>query len=519
MSSFIIVAFLALLSNLIGYFRDAVLAGTFGASAITDSYFTAFFIPNTLYMILVASSLSQAFLPIFVEYINEDCLKAWEISSLIINLSTVLLAGIVALGVATSNYWIPLITPGFSASSLQLSVRLTYILFPMILFIGLSSLVTTMLNSLNHFTVSSLAPIISSMVVIIGIIVANTTGSIYPVAFATLLGSIVQLFIQIPILKKYGFKYTFFINLRHPALYRLLKLTLPMMAYLGVAYMSVVIERRIASTMPEGSITFLNYAMRLFALPATLFASSLGTVIYPHFSSLVALEDNTRFENDLLKAIQITFLVLTPISIWIMINSRLIVDLLYGFGRFSIAEVDATALILAGYAIGMMPFGVTGILQRGLYSVKNTKLPLVIETINLVTYFLFAKLLSSMFGLVGLAFSRAISFCLVAVLTFWGTKALRKRTYELSMWIGRGFLLSFFIALIATAPVWFLSLIQLSIHSRLLLLLESGFGAVFGALAYILLIRFKPFQGYNLLIAPTKKILTRQVETVDHNQF
>ncbi|MCJ7723993.1 MAG: hypothetical protein MUP03_07665, partial [Anaerolineales bacterium] len=300
--SFSVVAGFGLISGLLGYVRDAALAAKFGATLATDAFFAAFFVPNALFLILISGSIGMVFIPIFTEYLGKDRKEAWHVASSVFNLSMLVLGLIVLVGVVTVQSWLNLLFPGFGKGTMQLSVALSFCLLPVLLFTGLASLASAALNSFEHFTIPALGSIIGNIIVIPAIIFSGYFGGIYGVAIGVLIGMLIQLLIQIPVLLRFGLRYQFVINIRHPAILRMIKLALPLIAYLIIAYTSVAVERIIASSLSAGTVSALNYSMHIFILPVTIFAGSLGTVIYPRLSMQSASNDNQAFTEKLAKA-------------------------------------------------------------------------------------------------------------------------------------------------------------------------------------------------------------------------
>ena len=453
-----------LLSSFLGYARDAALATKFGASTATDAFFAAFFVPDTLYLILVAGSTSAVFIPVFIEYLEKDREEAWYVASCVFNVSALVLGIVVLVGVLTVRNWIPLLFPGYDESIRALSIELSLLLLPMLLFIGLSNLFTAALNSLEHFTVPALAPVISNVIVIAAIIFSGYLGGIHGVAVVVPIGMVFQSLVQLPVLVRLGARYRPVLNLWHPALRRVGKLAVPLIAYLAVAYASLVLERMLASTLSTGTVSAFNYAMRLFVLPVRSFGGTIGTVLYPRLSRQAASNDKQALTESLSKAIGVAVFLLLPKSIWLVINSEFLVSLVYGHGRFTPKDVHLTAIILGGYAIGLMPRGITGLLQRGFYALQDTVTPLLIEVFTLVMYVGGATGLTYAFGPVGLASARGLSFIIVVVISVWAfhrfhqTLVDRKRLLFL---FGRYLLAGLFAAAIWSSPLWLGSKVNL----------------------------------------------------------
>lgn len=491
--SFGVVAVLTLIASFLGYVRDAAMAARFGASAVTDGYFAAFFVPNTLSLILLSNSVAIVFLPIFVEAFQKDKKHAWRVASSLFNLSFLLLSIIVVLASVTAKFWMPILYSGFPDTTMQLAITLTQILMPMLIFIGLSTIVTAVLNSFNHFAVPALAPVLANVIVIVAIFLSNYWWGIEGVTVAVTLSVLAQLLIQLPILRRFDSRYSLSLQIKDPMVVRIFRLAIPLIIYFAIAYASQAVERNIASSLVIGTVSALSYATNLFRVPIAIFAGSLGTVIYPRLSLEAASEANDQFSSSMSRAIGATTMFLLPLSCWLLINSETFVNALFGFGRFSAEDVHLTAIILAGYAFGMTANGITRILQRAFYAIQDTLTPVLVEVVSFVVYTALVILLVRMIGTIGLGIARSVYFILVALLSFWLLRRHPEATFEArryKLMFGRYFAASAGASVVWLGLAWFhgnYSLLTGRIAELAYLGLSAAAGAlVFVAVAYVL---------------------------------
>lgn len=417
--SFSVVALLTLVSSFLGYVRDAAMAARFGASMVTDAYFAAFFVPNTLSLILLSNSVAIVFLPIFVEAFHKDRRNAWHVASSLFNLSFLFLSAVVLLTSVTAKFWMPILYSGFPEPTMELAVTLTQILMPMLVFIGLTTIVTAVLNSFDHFTIPAFAPVLSNIIVIVAILLSYYWWDIVGVSVAVTLSALFQLLIQLPILRRFNSQYSLSLKIRDPMIVRVFRLAIPLIIYFVIAYASQAVERNIASSLVVGTVSAVSYAANLFRVPIAIFAGSISTVIYPRLSLEASSQTNDQFASSMSRAIGATTMFLLPLSCWLLINSESLVNALFGFGRFSAGDVHLTATILAGYAFGMTANGITRILQRAFYAVQDTVTPVAVEVVSFVIYTALVILLVKMVGIVGLGIARSVYFLVVALLSFW----------------------------------------------------------------------------------------------------
>jgi putative peptidoglycan lipid II flippase len=413
-----IVMSLTLLSRFLGYVREAAFAAVFGVSTEADAFFAAFFVPETLNLILIAGSLSAAFMPVLIEARSRDPREAWYVASCILNLAAILLAATAVVGILTIDAWLPLLFPGYADGAMRLSMGISLLALPTLPLIGLSGLVGAVLNSVEHFTIPALGPVVADCIVIASIAVSSRVGGIHTVAIGMLIGALVQLLTAFTAMLLLGVKYNTSIDLRHSAVRQTGRLALPLTGYLAVAYSSQLVERRLASALSVGTISAFSYALRLFKLPLAILVGSLVTVIYPHLSSQVQSSDEGAFGETVSRAACVGVLVLTPISAWMTVNAHAVVSLLYGYGQFGESSVALTASILQAYSLALVPAGVRIILERGLYARQDTSTPLLIELANFAVYVYIANQLSIRYDAWGLAMARAISFSMLMLL-YW----------------------------------------------------------------------------------------------------
>src|SRR3972149_3057854 len=293
-ASAVIVAFLTLLSSIVGYVREGGLAAIFGASAETDAYLVASFIPNSLFLILVSGSLSQAFVPVFVEYLARGQREeAWHVASSVLNLLTPVLLGLAALALLGSPLIVSLLAPGLDGQAAATAEWLTRMMMPLLVFLSLSAVVGALLNSLGEFTVPALSPLVGTLVGLASLFTLGRWLGIEGVALGTLAGGVAQLLVQVPALLKRGFRYRWCFDFRHAGVRRIVALCLPLLAYVAVSHVALYVERAVASGLDTGSISVLNYAMRVFVMPLAI-PMALSTVLFPTFAGLAAVDDRVQ---------------------------------------------------------------------------------------------------------------------------------------------------------------------------------------------------------------------------------
>ncbi len=422
-----IVGILSVAVAFTGYLREAALAARFGISPTMDAYFGAIFIPNLLYVVLIAGTLSTVLIPVLLSRDDEQSpAKISETFSVITNFVLLVLLLAVAIATATARYWLPRLFAGFTPVSNALAIQLTYIVLPAVMFLALAGILTAVLNGFHRFTVATFAPALSSICVIAAVWLSKGNIAIYVVTIATAVGFLLQCLVLLPAAASLGIQYRPILNLRHPAITQFLRLGIPLFLYLVVANASLFLERNLASRLSVGAVSLIRYALRLFTVPTGFLAGPLATVIYPEFVRYAARKQFEELRLQTLRAVRLAVFLFFPITIWTILNALPLTRLLYERGQFHLADSLITSKVLALYSIGILPNAVAIVLLRCFYAVNDTITPLFAETIDLAYYVVVATLLSRHFGLNGLAITRGGAFFVVAAVLI--TVALRRRT-------------------------------------------------------------------------------------------
>jgi putative peptidoglycan lipid II flippase len=424
-----VVTILTLGVAVLGYIRESTLAARFGLTSIMDAYFGAIFIPTNIYLILVVGTVSPIFIPILLHDSNNDTARASESFSVVVNFVLLLIAAVVAIGMATAHLWIAWLFPGFDDATRAMSLRLIYMIFPAVPLLAVSGVLTAALNGYHKYSLAAFAPALSSIAVIVTVLLARGTRAIYIVGAGTALGFLLQCLVLVPAVRSLGIRYRPIFNFRHRALGRLFALGGPLALYLIIANVSLVIERNLASKLSPGALSSLTYAMRLFTVPSNFLAAPLVVVAYPYFAREALRPNYGDLRADLTRVMRFVVFLFTPVTVWLILNALPVTRLLYERGNFGNADSHLVATVLQFYSVGILPNAITVLVLRCLYAIEDTLTPLVAESVDLAYFVICAPLLTHRFGIWGLAFSRGLTFVLVgAILTtvLWRRRHLLK---------------------------------------------------------------------------------------------
>lgn len=400
-----------------GYFREAVIAARFGASNTTDAYFNAVFIPNVMYYVLVAGTLSPILIPILLdENGGEDRVRMSETFSVVMNFVMLALLIVVFGGVIGAPAWVPKLFPGFDLATVHLTVRFVYLILPAVLFLAVAGLLTSVLNGFHRFALPAAAPAFSSIAVILAVILAQGSQAIYIVAIATAVGFMLQGAVLIPSTASLGIRYRLVFNFRHPAIAKLLRLWWPLFLYLAVSNVSLLVERNLASRVSAGVVSILYYALRLFTVPSNFLAAPLAIVAYPGFAREAKREARGDLGSQLSRMFGLVVFLFIPITAWTILNALPMTRLLYEHGRFLVEDSVATAHVLSIYSLGILANAIAVLLLRCYFAIEDTVTPLIAELVSLVFFVATAPFLTRRFGISGLAAARSTTFWLVMLI-------------------------------------------------------------------------------------------------------
>ncbi|MFQ5456640.1 MAG: murein biosynthesis integral membrane protein MurJ [Nitrospirota bacterium] len=412
------------LSRIFGFIRDLVIAISFGALYPADAFYVAFRIPNLLRELFAEGSMSAAFIPVFTEHLTkgqEDDARA--LANSVFTLLCLMLIGISIIGIITAPIIVRLIAPGFKSESYKigLTVFMSRIMFPYLIFIGLAALTMGILNSLRSFAIPALSTVIFNIILICAALFLppNMDTPILALAIGVLAGGIGQFLFQIPLLTKKKMLYRFRFYPIHPGVKKIFLLMIPMMLGLSVTQINLIVNTIVASYLPEGSITYLYYGMRLIHFPLAIFGISLATAILPSMSAQAAQKDWDGFVNTLSFALRFIFFITLPALTGLILLRIPIINLLFQYGRFDYTATLGTANAVFFYSLGLWAFAGVRIVVPAFYALQDTKTPVFIAIISMIVNTALNIILMYPLRHGGLALATSISSALNFSLLIW----------------------------------------------------------------------------------------------------
>lgn len=430
------------LSRITGYIKDMILAKVFGATGLTDAFFVAFRIPNLLRELFAEGSISVAFVPVFTEHlVKEDREEAKRIACIVFTFLLSVLTVICLLGILFAPYIVSLIAPGFmkEPEKFSLTIRLTQIMFPFLLFISLAALAMGVLNSFKTFFIPAIAPMFLNLSIIACVLflAPHLTVPLLAIALGVSIGGAIQFGIQIPSLLKHSINFRLIFSFSHPALKRMLTLLMPVIAGMGVAQINIFLSTIFVSYLPDGSATYLYYSMRLIHFPIGIFGVAMAMAVLPTLSQFAVKGDMDSLRETFSFSLRLLFFITIPAMAGLIALGEPIVNVLFQRGEFTYNATVGTVYALLFYSSGLWAFVGVRVTASTFYSMQDTKTPVKVAGLSILTNIIFSLILMGPLKHGGLALANAIGSMVNFVALF---LILRKRLERID---GRNILGSF----------------------------------------------------------------------------
>ena len=415
---------MTMLSRVLGFVRDAIIARFFGAGASADAFFVAFKLPNLLRRIFAEGAFSQAFVPILAEYKNQQGDEATRtFIAYIAGMLTLILALVTAGGIVAAPWIIYVTAPGFvdSADKYALTTSLLQVTFPYIFLISLASLAGAILNTWNRFSVPAFAPTLLnvSMIFFAVFLAPYFDPPIMALAWACLVGGVLQLVYQLPHLKKIGMLVLPKISFRNSGVWRVIRLMGPAILGVSVAQISLIINTIFASFLQSGSVSWMYYADRLMELPSGVLGVALGTILLPSLAKSFTSGNHEEYRRLMDWGLRLCFLLALPCAVALAILAEALTVSLFQYENFSAFDALMTQRALVAYCVGLMGMIVVKILAPGFYSRQNIKTPVKIAIATLILTQLMNLAFIGPLQHAGLALSIGLASCFNAGVLYW----------------------------------------------------------------------------------------------------
>ena len=409
----LIVSSAFLVSRVLGWVRLVVIGNAFQATAELDAFFAAFRIPDLMFQLVAAGALSSALIPVVAGVLQSDGEgRAWRIVSTVTNLMLVALLVIGMIVLAAADRIVPAFTQGFDPATMARTIELTRIMLLSPIFLALGAVATSVLNARGRFAGAAVAPIVYNLAIIGAVLTLGPSLGVTGVAIGVVLGSVGHLLVQLPAVRRIGFRYAPVLDLGDAAARRALALMGPRAVGLGASQITFVVVTALATTVGVGAVTAFTIAFTLLQIPVGVIGVPLGVVLFPSLSRQVASGDHADFAALLEQALRLLAFVMLPLAVLGAILRVEAVALL--FGSFDREAIELTAATFGVFLIGLIAHAAIAVLARAFYAHQDTRTPVVAAVVAVVVNTTVATALVGPLGLPGVALAIALAAWLEA---------------------------------------------------------------------------------------------------------
>ncbi len=422
-AAIIAVSFLG--SAILGLIKNHLLAARFfgGMETDLDVYFAAFVIPDTVFQLLVVGAVSAAFIPVYQEYFELSEEKAHDLANAALTTVGFFLFVISLIIVIFARPLAGLLAH-FPPEKLDLMANLIRLMSVAQILFAVSAFLTGVLQSQRRFLIPAIAPLLYNLGTILGIVFLSSRFGIYSAAVGVVIGAFLHMAVQLPTAKSLGYWPRLFWSPKHPGVLSMIRLMPPRALALGLDQVERWVAVNLSSLLAAGSLSIFNFSRQLYVLPISLFGVSLSQASFPSLAKEALSADKTQFKSTLSKSILQIFFFALPASVLVLVLRIPLVRLAFGARNFPWEATLLTGKALAFLSISIAPQAVTNSLTRALHALKDTKTPLIIGFITMISF----VSLAYFFGLIteksvaGITLALSLGNLLDFVLSYWAVR-------------------------------------------------------------------------------------------------
>jgi putative peptidoglycan lipid II flippase len=405
-------------SRILGLVRDQVLAYLFGAGDAMDAFRIAFRLPNVLRDLFAEGAMSAALVPSFTRALargGEE--RAWRLGRNVITVMIVVTGLLAVTGMLFAAPLVRLYAGDFDAvpGKLELTIRLTRIMFPFLVLVSVAAVLMGMLNALHRFFIPALSPAMFNVATIVCAVAlvpfARRVGMtpITMIAAGTLAGGAGQVLLQWPVLRREGFRYAPLMDLHDEDLRNVARLMGPGIAGLAAVQVNLFINSWLATRLGTGAVSWLDYAFRLMYMPIGLFGISIATASLPGISRHAAVSDVPGVRHSVSAGLRMMLMLNVPATAGLAALATPIVKLIYEHGRFTPADTSATAAALMCYAPGLIGYSAVKLISPSFYALGSSRIPVMASAASVMVNVALNLVLVNTLGHRGLALGTALA--------------------------------------------------------------------------------------------------------------
>jgi putative peptidoglycan lipid II flippase len=434
-----IIGFGTAVSRVLGFIRDIVIANFFGTGLIAQAFFVAFRIPNSLRDIVGEGAMNSAIVPVLTEYrIKNDESEFLRVSRILFNVSLVSLSILTVLGIILSPLIVRLIAPGFvrEPSTLALTIQLSRVIFPYLIFIGLTAYTMGILNTLKHFAAPAFGPALLNIALIAAALWLCPKFGVMALVAGVLAGGALQLLLNVAAMRRKGIRMDLKAGFRHPAVKKIGLLLLPRAFGSAIYQVNIFVDTMAASLswiVGAGGVAALYYSNRLIQFPLAIFGLALAQAALPKLSQEFSMNDIPRMKETLSFSLRTTFFIMIPAGAALAILGTPIIRILFQRGEFNEYSTYITQSALFFYSFGIFAYSGVKLLVTCFYSMHDTITPVKTASAAVVMNMalIFILIWPLKIGGIALATSISATFNFVALYILLRRRLGRLHTKEL----------------------------------------------------------------------------------------
>lgn len=416
-----VLAAASFLSRFIGIFRERIFASQFGTGDLVDAYVAAFRIPDLLYMLLVMGALSAGFIPVFTSLWQKDTERAWRLVSTALNILGIVLIIVSGVLIVFAPAVTAVIVPGFSPEKMELTTRLMRVIFISPIILGLSAIVSGVLQSLHYFVIYALTPILYNLGIIAGAVFLVPYFGPMGLAYGVLIGALLHLCIQLPALWRAGFRWRHHIDWRMKELHQIIRIMVPRAIGLGATQFTIIALTSFASTFSVGALAIFHYANNLQSFPVGIIGISFAIAAFPTLSALAAKGDIESFVSHVSATLRQVIFFMVLLTVYFLLLRAQITRVVLGTGAFDWNATIATGDALALFSLSLIPQAILPLLQRAFYALHDARTPLTAAITGLIATIGLAYGLANhtTLGIAGIALAFSLGVTVQVIVLWW----------------------------------------------------------------------------------------------------
>lgn len=419
--SVILVSFITILSKLLGFARETIIAAFYGATSETDVFFFAQEFPKMIFP-TIGDSVALTFTTLYVaKLVKEDKETADRYGSGLINTMVLIALVMSVAGLIISPFIIPFFAPGFSEEQIDLAIVLSRISLSTFVMTVIQYMLGAVLNAKKLFGKVSLGGIVYNCTIIIITLILGKNQDVHMLMWTIVVGMAVQTVVVILFCVK-KFRYYLMARPFTSDAKKMFRLAIPIIIGNSVTQINGIVDKALGSTLQEGSISALSYSNSLRSIVMSVCVFSLSTVIFPSLSEKVAKNSHKEMNDMLLNSMKCISIILLPIICVIFFASYDIVAIVFGRGNFDDIAISMTAIVLRCYVFGLLFSGLSEVLTRGYFALQNTKTPAINSAIGVVFNVVFSITFVRWLGIAGIAIGTTISTIISTFLLIFNMK-------------------------------------------------------------------------------------------------